>query len=98
MWVTVVLGLVAAFSKSLLRYAGPFVAKILLFFGVTVVSYHLGVQPLLDLVKSSLDGLPVIALQVIGLCKADKAITMIFSALAVRGASRISFKRGASAS
>lgn len=93
MWGAIIGGLVSALISGLKKYGGAIAAKILIFFGLSMVTYTFGVQPLLAMVKNQITSLPSIAIDVISVVHGDSAISMIFSALAVRGASRFTFRK-----
>ena len=93
MWAVVLRAFFMMFVSTLMKYGGQILAKVLIWFGLSFVTYRLGVTELGGLVRQNMAGLPPVALDVIAICQVDKAITMLLSAYAVRAASNIRMTR-----
>jgi hypothetical protein len=86
--------LLARLAALGLRFIGPMLVQLALTFGVSMVTYHLGVGPFVALISTALGGVGAMVLGVLGGLNMDKAVTIILSAHLVRYASRVVFRRG----
>lgn len=73
-------GLVALLSRLVFSRIGQWLVTALIFFGLEMASYSVGVQPLRSTIQSHLSGLPADLLAWMGVLKIDQYVTVICSA------------------
>lgn len=93
--------LISALVEALLRglvyvvtkWLGSWVASALAYFGVSLVSQHFLVGPLLQELAASFSGTDSLFVQVVGYVNADVAMSMILSAYVVRAVGRVVLRK-----
>lgn len=81
--------IVAALAASMSGLIG----RIFVAMGIGYGTYNFVMPSFVNMIQGQLSGLPGTILQVIAAAKVDVAVTIIFSAIAVRMASRVFFRR-----
>lgn len=101
----IISGITSAVMWLFKNRIGQILASILGWFGVSLATYKLGVEPFIemleDLANSGLGGgeYAAVALQWMGLLNFDKALTMVISAVAAKhavNAGRVFFRKSVS--
>lgn len=77
----------------LLTFAGPMLVKVMLAFGVSFATYHLGMAPFLAYIQSSLGGAGSLVIGIFAGLHFDKAVTIILSAHIVARSARMVLTR-----
>ena len=68
---------------KILQFAGPLIAQVLVFFGLSLTTYHFAVAPFRSLLANQL-GSAGFLVNWIGFFGVDKAITIVLSAIAAK--------------
>lgn len=83
MMLSIVGRLLAGLSKLINSKAGGWIASILLFFGISITSYHFGVAPFRDMMSQWMGGAGFL-LNWIGYFRIDQAMTITLSAIGAK--------------